>query len=310
MAMQDRVIIRDTTLRDGLQLVVEQVPAAQKIKWLHDLVHAGVTQIEVSSYVPPKVIAQFSDVADVVQGAMGQGVDISVLVPNLNGARRAFDAGLPQVNFVLSASEAHSKANTRKTRDAAVKDFEAIVAERTARNLDHTRLSAGIATAFGCTMQGAVDEDEVVALAITLRDLGADEILVADTVGYGNPAQVRRILGRIAEAIGPDRILSHFHDTRGLGLANVVAALDVGVRRFDSTVGGLGGCPFAPGATGNIDTEDLAFMLQSMGYDTGVDIPQLVALQRQIAAALPAERVGGCIARAGLPINASAAVTA
>ena len=305
--MGETVVIRDVTLRDGLQLVKTQVPAAQKIAWFNALAAAGVQEIEVSSYVPPKVIPQFQDVAEVVAGTMDRGTAISVLVPNLNGARRAFDAGLPQVNFVLSASEAHNQANTRKSRDASVADFAAIVAERDERGLS-TRLSAGIATSFGCTLQGKVDEALVVSLAAQLHDMGADEILVADTVGYGNPAQVRRIMSGIVDAVGAARLLAHFHDTRGLGLANVVAALDTGVRRFDASTGGLGGCPFAPGATGNVDTEDLAFMLDSMGYQTGLDIPALVDLQRDIAATLPDERVGGCIARAGLPIPAGAAV--
>jgi len=250
--------------------------------------------------VPPKVVPQFTDAADVAHAALAvPNLDVAALVPNFKGAERGFEAGVGKINYVLSASEAHNLANVRRTTQESVADFKRIVEARNARNLP-TKIVGAVATAFGCTIQGQVAEVDVLRVVEQLAAAGADEIALADTVGYGNPAQVKRLF-RAAAAVFNGPFYAHFHDTRGLGLANVSAAVDAGVTRFDASIGGLGGCPFAPGASGNIDTEDTAFLLESIGFDTGLDILKLVALRDKVAQWLPDEKVGGVIAKAGLP---------
>jgi hydroxymethylglutaryl-CoA lyase len=292
--------IREVGLRDGLQLVKQFLPTESKIAWCKEESLAGLKEIEVTSFVPPSVVPQFVDAADVVAATLSvSGLEIAALVPNFKGATRAFEAGVHKINYVLSASEMHNQANVRRSTEDSLQDFERIASERNTRKLP-TKIVGGIATVFGCTIQGAVPEARVFEIAERLRNLGADELIIADTVGYANPRQVRRMLQRIVEIFaGP--VYAHFHDTRGLGLANVSAAVDAGVTRFDASIGGLGGCPFAPGASGNIDTEDCAYLLESIGFDTGLDIEKLVALRNKVAHWLPNERVGGTIARAGLP---------
>jgi hydroxymethylglutaryl-CoA lyase len=248
----------------------------------------------------------------VARGALAMtGLRPSVLVPNLKGAERAFALGMPMVNYVLSASEEHNQANVRRSTEDSLLDFARIAAARDQRPGTRIGLGAGIATAFGCTISGAVSETRVVEIAVRLAKMGADEVIVADTVGYGDPGQVRRLMGAVVAAVRPLPVACHFHDTRGLGLANVTAALEAGVRAFDASLAGLGGCPFAPGATGNIDTEDTVFLLEQLGFDTGADVEGLVALRRDVESWLPGERFSGAIARAGLPktyrVSASAA---
>ena len=229
--------------------------------------------------------------------------EISALVPNAKGAQRGFDLGVSMLNFVVSASEAHNMANVRRTTD----EFDRRIQERSSLDRDgrglkgKTRIAGGIATAFGCTLQGEVPEARVVEVARLLAQDGADMIYLADTVGYGNPAQVRRLFSLVCKEVAPLKVGAHFHDTRGLGIANVTAALDVGVRHFDASLAGLGGCPFAPGATGNINAEDCAFLLESMGFDTGIDIDGLKELRKRVETWLPGEAFFGMVARAGLP---------
>ena len=298
--MRPHATIREVGLRDGLQLVKSILATERKIAWCREEVAAGLAEVEVTSFVPPSVVPQFADAAEVAQAAVAiDGLAVAALVPNLKGATRGFDAGVGKINVVLSASEAHNLANVRRSTAESLADFGRIIAERKARGLA-TKVVAGIATTFGCTIQGHVPEAQVLRLVESLAAAGADEIALADTVGYANPAQVKRIFSAVA-AIFDKPIYAHFHDTRGLGLANVSAAVDAGVTRFDASIGGLGGCPFAPGASGNIDTEDCAFLLESLGFDTGLDIDKLVALRARVAQWLPQERVGGMIARAGLP---------
>ncbi|MDX3809764.1 MAG: hydroxymethylglutaryl-CoA lyase, partial [Bosea sp. (in: a-proteobacteria)] len=247
------------------------------------------------------------DAEDVARRAIEiDGLRASALVPNLKGAERAFALGVPLVNYVLSASEAHNLANVRRSTDESMADFARIAEARDALEGPRIALGAGIATSFGCTISGAVSEDRVVQLAEQYAQAGADEIIVADTVGYADPAQVRRLMARVVSAVGKLPVLCHFHDTRGLGLANVVAALEAGVRAFDASLAGLGGCPFAPGATGNINTEDTVYMLEQMGFDTGIDVAALLALRAEVESWLPGERFSGAIARAGLPKTYSA----
>jgi len=301
--MSNRVVLREIGLRDGMQLVRTDLPTAHKIEWIEEAVFAGVTEIEVTSFVPAKTFPIFADAAHVAAAAIAMpALTASALAVNLRGAKDAFAAGLKKVGYVVSASEAHSLANVRRTTDEAIGEFKRIVDHRAEIGLtDQISLSCGIATAFGCTLQGDVPRHRVHEIAGKLVELGADEIMVADTVGYANPSQVEDILGECIERFPGVSITGHFHDTRGLGLANVAAAVRVGVRGFDGSLGGLGGCPYAPGATGNVNFEDMAFMLRAMGFETGINLDRLMALRRKIGAWLPEERFTGAILRAGLP---------
>ena len=303
--MSERAEIREVGLRDGLQLVKTILSTEQKLEWCRRAAQAGMAEIEVTSFVPPKVVAQFVDADAVARGVtMIGGFTAAALVPNLRGAERAFETGIAKINYVLSASEAHNQANVRRSTQESLDDFVRIVALRdevAKGNKGKISIGAGIATAYGCTISGAVSEKRVVQIAKQLARSGADEIIVADTVGYANPAQVERLMRAVVCAVRSRPVACHFHDTRGLGLANVTAALDAGVRRFDASLGGLGGCPFAPGATGNINTEDCVFLLESLGYETGIDIEALVSLRGTVESWLPGERFSGAIARAGLP---------
>ncbi len=300
--MPEHAILREVGLRDGIQMAASFLPTERKREWALRLKEAGLREIELTSFVPAKVVPQFAD-ADALAASLPDlsGVTASALVPNLKGAERALAAGFAHVNYVLSISEAHSRSNVRRSTDEAIAEFERIAALKSTPAGSGMVLGVGLATSFGCTLQGHVDPDRVFAVAATVAEGGADELIVADTVGYGNPAQVKALLPTILSIAGARRVVCHFHDTRGLGLANVAAALDAGVRAFDSSLAGLGGCPFAPGATGNINTEDAAFMLDSMGFATGLDIPALLALRRDVEGWLGDERYSGAIARAGLP---------
>jgi hydroxymethylglutaryl-CoA lyase len=300
--MREKAHVREVGPRDGIQMVKTMLPTAQKLAWCRGTAAAGIRDIEVTSFVPPKVIPQFADAAEVARGAVAMGgFHASVLVPNLKGAERAFALDMPLVNYVLSASEAHNLANVRRSTEESLQDFARIAALRDQRSGPRIALGGGIATAFGCTIAGAVPEARVVEIAVRLVEMGADELIVADTVGYGDPRQVRRLMAAVIAAVGDVPVTCHFHDTRGLGLANVTAALEAGVRAFDASLAGLGGCPFAPGATGNIDTEDTVFLLEQLGFDTGTDVEALVALRCEVESWLPGERFSGAIARAGLP---------
>jgi hydroxymethylglutaryl-CoA lyase len=295
------VQIREVGLRDGLQMVRTILTSEQKLEWCARMVDAGVTDIEVTSFVPPKVVPQFADAVEVATGALAiEGLHPAALVPNLKGAQRAFDVGLRKVHYVLSASNEHNLKNVRRSTAESVEDFVRIAAARHELGGDVV-LGAGVATAFGCTIAGEVDERIVLGLVESLMEAGAQEITIADTVGYANPAQVRALMKRVLALTGQLPVACHFHDTRGLGLANVMAALDAGVRAFDASLGGLGGCPFAPNATGNINTEDTVFMLEAQGLRTGIDIDRLLAIRETIAGWLPGEPFTGAIARAGLP---------
>lgn len=307
--MAEHVTLREVGLRDGIQMAKRFLETDRKREWARRLIAAGVHEIELTSFVPPKIVPQFAD-ADVLATSLPDfsGAVCSALVPNLKGAERALAAGFRHINYVLSVSEAHSQANVRRSTEEAVVEFGRIVALKQSEAGRDMVLACGLATSFGCTLQGYVAPERVFEIARRVTDMGADELIVADTVGYGNPAQVHEILPPIVEIADGRRIICHFHDTRGLGLANVAAALETGVRVFDSSLAGLGGCPFAPGATGNINTEDTAYMLESMGFSTGVDIDALLDIRRDVEAWLgQEERYSGAIARAGLPKTFSVA---
>jgi hydroxymethylglutaryl-CoA lyase len=310
--MSERAYVREVGLRDGLQSIAEIMPTEQKLAWLDAEHAAGVREIEVSSFVPPKLLPQLADAEAVVRHALTlPGLVVSALIPNLRGAERGLALGVHEMNYVLSVSDGHNRANVRRSTEESIEDFRRVVALCGTAPADRRpRVACGLATAFGCTIEGAVDEERVRRIAVEMAEAGADAIILADTVGYGQPAAVERVFRRVMADVAPLPVSGHFHDTRGMGLANVLAALGVGARAFDASLGGLGGCPYAPGATGNIVTEDLAFMLEAMGFDTGIDIDRLVAVREQLRAALPDVALHGAIATAGLPKNFRAVPTA
>jgi hydroxymethylglutaryl-CoA lyase len=300
-----RATVREMGLRDGLQSIKAIMPTATKLEWIRRARAAGIAEIEVASFVPPKLLPQMADAVQVVAGAREiEGLTVAALVPNLKGAERAVEAGAMKLNYVLSVSESHNQSNVRRSVADSVADFARVV--EFCRGVDparRPRVCGGLATAFGCTIEGDVSEARVVGLAATLAQQGADEIVVADTVGYGNPAAVRRVFRAVRDAVGALPVGAHFHDTRGVGLANVVAAIDAGIMRFDASTGGFGGCPYAPGANGNIVMEDLVFLLESMGHATGVDLQRLLQVREFVEASLPGEQFHGALRRAGLPRN-------
>ena len=267
------ITVQEVGPRDGLQATSLIMPTEAKIAWIEALAAAGVPQIQVGSFVPPKLLPQLADTAELVAAARKiGGFSISVLVPNLRGAQNAIAAGADQINFVMSVSEPHNLNNVRKTREDSLEEFAAIVAARDSTpGAEGVCVSGGLATCFGCTIQGAVPEGDVYHYATRLLELGADRIGLADTVGYGNPSAVKRVFTEVRGLIGDKPLGAHFHDTRGMGLANCFAAYEAGATTLDGAQGGLGGCPYAPGATGNVVTEDLVFMLESMGLRTGID---------------------------------------
>ena len=295
------VVIREVGLRDGLQSIARTVPTAHKVEWLRAARAAGLRELEVGSFVPARLMPQLADTAALVEAARAlPDAVVSVLVPNLKGAEAALTAGVDAMLLPLSASRAHSLANLRRTPDAVVEEIGRIRSLRDARGSACT-IEVGISTAFGCTIQGVVAEDEVVRLVRAALDAGAERVGLADTVGYADPLQVGRLVERCLAVAGDALACGHFHDTRGLGLANVYAAWQAGVRRFDATTGGIGGCPHAPGASGNVATEDVAYLFRSMGIETGVDIDALLALRTRVGAWLAGEPLHGTIWRAGLP---------
>jgi hydroxymethylglutaryl-CoA lyase len=277
------------------------MPTADKHRWIAAMAQAGLREIEVGSFVSPRALPQMADCAQVVAQALAiPGLRVVVLVPNLKYATLALAAGVHAITIPVSVSEPHSLNNIRKTHAEIIADVRAIVALRNER-FPSIQVDAGLATAFGCTIQGTVPEDDTIRMAATMAECGVDKINLADSVGYANPAQIKRLFTRLRQEVGPRSGGAHLHNTRGQGLANVVAALDAGVTTFDSSQGGIGGCPYAPGATGNIVTEDLVFLLESMGLATGIDLDRLMAARAVLAQALPGETLYGYVPQAGLP---------
>jgi hydroxymethylglutaryl-CoA lyase len=284
-----------------LQSVKSTMPTAQKLRWIDALAASGLREIEVGSFVPAKLLPQMADTAEVVRHALTHpGLTVMALVPNVRGAESALRAGVHKITIPVSASAAHSMANVRKTREEMIAEVRAIARLRD-EVAPGVKIETGMSTAFGCTIQVEVKEEEVVWLASECIAAGADEVGLSDTSGVANPAQVRRLFNKVRGAIGDKTGAAHMHNTRGLGLANCLAAWDVGVRTFDSSLGGLGGCPFAPGASGNVVTEDLVFMFEAMGVSTGVDLLALIAARAAMEAGLPGEPVYGMTPAAGLP---------
>jgi hydroxymethylglutaryl-CoA lyase len=301
MNLPSSVLISEVGPRDGLQSVARTMATPHKLAWITALHAAGLREIEVGSFVPAKTLPQMADVAEVVRHALTlPGLTVMALVPNRRGAEAALAAGVHKLTLPVSASAAHSLANVRRTREQMIDEVREIASLRRDR-APQVGLEVGISTAFGCTIQGEVPEDDVVRIAEQAIAAGADEAGLSDTTGMANPAQVRRLFNRVRAAIGERTGAAHLHNTRGLGLANCLAAWDVGVRTFDASLGGLGGCPYAPGASGNVVTEDLVFMFEAMGVATGIDLAKLIAAREPLRTGLPGEPLYGMTPEAGLP---------
>lgn len=297
------ILISEVGPRDGLQSVDTTMPTAIKRQWISALAEAGLREIEVGSFVSPKLLPQMADCAELVQHALTlPDVFVTALTPNLKGAENAFRAGVQKITIPVSVSEPHSLSNVRKTHAQVYEEIASIVAFRN-EQYPHILIESGLSTVFGCTIQGIVTEEDSLRMAHKMAELGVDEVGLADTVGYGTPVQVRNLFIKLKAELGSVAGSAHFHNTRGQGLANVVAALEAGVTTFDSSQGGLGGCPYAPGASGNIVTEDLVYLLESMGLRTGVDIDKLVKARECLQKGLPGEALYGFIPDAGVGKN-------
>lgn len=300
------ILISEVGPRDGLQNVTAVMPTADKKAWIDALVAAGVREIEVGSFVPPSLIPQLADTREIVAHALTHpGLTVAALVPNARGAADALDAGVHKISIPLSLSETHSLRNVRRTHAQMLDEVAAIAALIADLPKDRRpHFEGALSTAFGCTLEGSIPDATLLAMGTALMERGCDEVGLSDTTGYATPGEVRRLVALLRAEVGDAAVTGlHLHNTRGLGLANVVAGLDMGITTFDASIGGLGGCPFAPGASGNIVTEDLVFMLESMGHDTGIDISRLLACRPIIAAAFPNEPLYGFIADAGLPLG-------
>lgn len=296
------ILISEVGPRDGLQnLKGKAMPTADKCRWIAALHAAGLREIEVGSFVPPALLPQMADTAEIVAFALTlPGLHVAALAPNLRGAEAAFRAGVHKLTIPVSVTEEHSLANIRKTHAQVEEEVRRIVALRDA-SFPGICVEAGLSVAFGCTLAGQVSDAQTLGMAERMARCGVDEVGLADTSGYAQPRQVHRLFTGLRQALGAKAGGAHFHNTRGQGLANVVAALDVGVKTFDASQGGLGGCPYAPGASGNIVTEDLVFLLESMGYRTGVDIDKLLLAREVLQRAFPDEPLYGMLPAAGLP---------
>ena len=296
-----RATICEVGPRDGLQMAQGRMPTDVKLRWIRQLAGAGLKEIEVGSFVSPRMIPQMADTGDVVRGALAiDGLTVCALACNLKGAIAAHEAGAHVLAIPISCSDTHSHANVNKGTDAQVEMVRGIVDWVRAQPRP-MRIDAAAATAFGCSMEGDVPIARVAQVAAALAGTGVDRIALADTVGYAHPAQVRDTVRAVQDAIGTRLTKLHLHDTMGLGLANALAGFQEGIREFDACLAGLGGCPFAPGASGNIVTEDLVFMLESMGARTGIDLPRLLAARALLRESLPDEPMRSGVAAAGIP---------
>ena len=292
----DTLIVQEVSPRDGLQIEPTWVETVDKIALIDQLSVAGFSRIEAGSFVSPKAIPALRDAEQVFQGITRKpGVIYVALIPNLKGAQRAIESRADELNLVMSASQTHNLANMRMRCEASLSAFGDIVSFAT----DHpVRLNGSIATTFGCPFEGKIDEDRVLQIVEAYQALGIQGISLADTTGMANPRQVERLVKRVLERVSASDLTLHFHNTRGLGLCNVLAAYEAGARRFDAALGGLGGCPFAPGASGNICTEDLVNLCEEVGIATGIDLPHVLQMSRRLPALLGHE-LPGQVAKAG-----------
>ncbi len=296
--------------RDGLQSISQIMPTESKKRWIEALALAGIPEIEVGSFVPARIFPQLADTMEVAKFAKTiEGLKVAALVPNLKGAENAILAGVNKLTIPLSVSETHSMRNVNRTHEQMLDEVKRIVVLIRDLPIDERPLIEGaLSTAFGCTIEGSISEDRVVELAEALMEAGCSEVGLSDTTGYANPVQVKRLIGKVWDAIGRDHLTGiHLHNTRGQGLANVLAAVEVGLTTVDSSMGGIGGCPAAPGASGNIVTEDLVFLLEAMGLKTGIDFDKLLDARDVVARALPDVELYGFTPNAGLPLGSSLA---
>jgi len=304
--MKDKILISEVGPRDGLQNCKGVMATDVKKRWIKGLYDAGVKEIEVGSFVPPKLFPQLADTAKIVAFAKTlPGLTVLALIPNLRGAEAALGAGVDAVTLPLSASETHSLKNMRQSHDQVIENVRAIreLFDSVPKEM-RPRFEAGVSTAFGCSIEGMVPESKVLELSERLVEAGVDELGLSDTVGYAQPLQVKRLIKMVREVAGAEKVKSvHLHNTYGLGIANAFAAYEEGIEVFDSSQGGLGGCPASPGASGNIVTEDLVYMFEAMGVETGIDLDKLIACREYLAEGLPGEPIYGMTPNAGLPIG-------
>ena len=299
--MAEFVTICEVGPRDGLQIAKGIMPTPIKTRWIAAIAAAGVPQIEVGSFVPAKLIPQMADTLEVVQAAvLLPSVQVQALAPNLRGAQAAYAAGAHRISIPVSVSEGHSRSNLNHSPDEQMAEVGRMVAWLRGQPRP-VQVEAACSTAFGCSIDGEVSTDAVVRVAVGLARAGADAVSLADTVGYGHPAQIRATVRAVRSKIGDVLQALHLHDTCGVGIANALAGLEEGIRKFDAALAGLGGCPFAPGASGNIVTEDLVFMLESMGFATGIDLGRLLASRAILHEGLPGEALHGNLSKAGIP---------
>jgi hydroxymethylglutaryl-CoA lyase len=301
-----QILVSEVGPRDGLQSISRIMPTEAKKAWIAAEAAAGVREIEVGSFVPAKVLPQLADTAEVVAFARTiPDLNVAVLVPNARGAEAALAAGAHKISLPLSVSETHSMANLRRTHDQVIEEARTIAALIAGMPKDRRpHFEGSLSTAFGCTLEGAIPDAQIARLAEALMAAGCDEVGLSDTTGYADPASVKRLIKLVRGVVGDAAVTGiHLHNTRGLGLANVLAALDSGLTTVDASLGGIGGCPFAPGASGNIVTEDLVFMLEAMGLKTGIDIDALLDVRKVVAEALAGEPLYGFLPDAGLPLG-------
>ena len=304
--MSDKILISEVGPRDGLQNCAGIMPTEVKKRWIKGLYEAGLREIEVGSFVPPKLFPQLADTKEIVQFAKTlPGLTVLALIPNLRGAEAALEAGVDAVTYPLSASETHSIKNLRQTHDQVIENVNQVRALFDTVPQDQRPVfETAISTAFGCSIEGNVPEAKVYELSERLLEAGSDELGLSDTTGYAHPLQVKRMVRELKALAGSDKVKSvHLHNTQGLGIANAFAAFEEGITVFDSSQGGLGGCPASPGASGNIVTEDLVYMFEAMGVDTSIDLEKLIALRSIIKEGLPGEDIYGFTPDAGLPLH-------
>jgi hydroxymethylglutaryl-CoA lyase len=300
------VLVSEVGPRDGLQSIDRIMPLEAKKAWIKAEAAAGVREIEVGSFVPATLLPQLADTREVVAFAKTiPGLDVAVLVPNLRGAEAAIAAGADKLTLPLSVSETHSLKNVRRTHAQMIDEARAIVELIRGQPADRRpKFEGSLSTAFGCTIEGPIPDATLLRLARELMEAGCDEVGLSDTTGYANPADVKRLIRLVRAEVGEAALSGiHLHNTRGLGLANALAALEMGLTTLDSSLGGIGGCPFAPGASGNIVTEDLVFMLDAMGLRTGIDLEALLKVRELVAAALDGEPLYGFTPDAGIPLG-------
>ena len=303
---EGRVTLREVGLRDGLQLVKKFPSTSAKQRWVREEYAAGVRHFEVGSFLPAKTFPQFVDVGEIIQTVAAlPGAHGMALALNERGVNEALASGVGEIASVVSATEEHSQANANRSRDAAIANIRRLCELRDT-SPHHPIAHAAISMALGCSITGAVDPNEVIRLVGKCLEAGVDSVGIADTVGYAGPKQVGDLTKAVVRLAGSKPICDHLHDTRGMGIANASAALDEGARILDGSLGGLGGCPFAPGATGNVVFEDLVFLCESKGFATGIDIEKLIAVRAILGSEMPGEQLYGGLARAGLPCGTAA----